>query len=275
MEKIVLEKQDMTYLSWSKIRNSSGTAGSLLKSTEERFGRKIYYKLSDYDSIRGIVGHECVNEIIVDRLLDILGIKHLSYRLIHADILINGKRIETYLCASDNFKLPGEQKRAFDNYYDDNKENNESPLEFCVRQGWENKIYEMFLVDYLVLNRDRHGANLEVLYNSKTGETRLAPLFDHGLSFLCRCLTTEEIESFDVKKDRRVQSFLGSGSAYENLLLIPKDKMPNVNSLKETDRELLFAGLKEIVPECLLNKIWEMLWVRWCQFEDLRNKERI
>ena len=32
MNRIIHEKQDMTHLSWSKIRNSSGTAGSFLKA---------------------------------------------------------------------------------------------------------------------------------------------------------------------------------------------------------------------------------------------------
>ena len=30
--KVILEKQDLTYLKWSHIRSSSGTAGSFLKS---------------------------------------------------------------------------------------------------------------------------------------------------------------------------------------------------------------------------------------------------
>lgn len=54
-------------------------------------GKKIYYKLSNYDSEKGIIGHECVNEIIVDRLLSILGVEHLEYQLIHADIEIDEK----------------------------------------------------------------------------------------------------------------------------------------------------------------------------------------
>lgn len=85
MNRIIHEKQDMTHLSWSKIRNSSGTAGSFLKAYSILGGRKTYYKLSNYDKARGVIGHECVNEIIVDRLLDILGIPHLHYQLIHAD----------------------------------------------------------------------------------------------------------------------------------------------------------------------------------------------
>ena len=109
---IIHEKQDLTYLSWAKIRNSSGTAGSFLKAYSELEGNKTYYKLSDYDRVEGIVGHECVNEIIVDRLLDRLGIEHLHYQLIHAEIIVGDKNYDTYLCASSDFKELGESKIA-------------------------------------------------------------------------------------------------------------------------------------------------------------------
>lgn len=46
MNKVILEKQDLTHLSWSKIRRSSGTAGSFLKAQATYHGQKIYYKLS-------------------------------------------------------------------------------------------------------------------------------------------------------------------------------------------------------------------------------------
>ena len=51
----------MTYLSWSKIRNSSGTAGSFLKGYSVLGGNKVYYKLSNFDKIKGVIGHVCVN----------------------------------------------------------------------------------------------------------------------------------------------------------------------------------------------------------------------
>ena len=86
MGNIIHELQNMTYLNWSQIRNSSGTAGSFLKAYSEIGGRKMYYKISNYDSINGVTGHECVNEIIADRILDVLGIDHLSYTLVNAEI---------------------------------------------------------------------------------------------------------------------------------------------------------------------------------------------
>lgn len=142
-------------------------------------GEKIYYKLSNYDSEKGIVGHECVNELIVDRLLTILGVEHVEYQLVHADIEIDGIVYETWLCASKDFKKRGETKCALDRYYQINKGADESRYEFCVKNGWKKYIDTMLAVDYLILNRDRHGANIEVLRNGREHSVRIAPLFDH------------------------------------------------------------------------------------------------
>lgn len=266
---IIHEKQDLTYLSWSLIRSSSGTAGSFLKATDDLQQPKIYYKLSNYDGINGIVGHECINEIIVDRLLNILEIEHLHYDLIHADIDVDGKEMETYLCASKDFKAHGEHKVALNAYYQAEKLDGETPLQFCTRNGWSDFIYKMLVVDFLILNRDRHGANIEVLRNARKKSLRLAPIFDHGLSLLFNCHTEEEINQFDVMKDRAVQCFVGSRSAQQNLMLIPKDEILALNPLQHTHKAYLLEGLDGIIPQSLQNKIWDMIWQRWEYYENL------
>ena len=271
---LIHEKQDLTYLSWSKVRNSSGTAGSFLKACSELSGEKIYYKLSNYDSIRGVVGHESVNELIADRLLTILGIEHLNYQLIHADILADGKMQETYVCASKNFRATNEDKQAIDVCYESERLDGESPLDFCLRMGWGEYIWKMLVVDFLILNRDRHGANIEVLRNKKKKAIRLAPLFDHGLSLLCRCETDDAIDRFDVMADQQVQCFVGSRSAQENLKLIPANQMPVLNPLKQSDRAILLEGLDGILSQKLQNKIWDMIWKRWCYYEGFCNSRR-
>ena len=271
---LIREKQDLTYLTWSKIRNSSGTAGSFLKAYSELGGRKIYYKLSNYDGVRGVIGHESVNELIVDRLLTILGVEHLHYQLIRADILVDGKVQETYVCASENFRESGEDKQAIDVCYESERLDGESPLDFCLRMGWGDYIRQMLVVDFLILNRDRHGANIEVLRNKKKKTVRLAPLFDHGLSLLCRCETEDAVAQFDVMADQQVQCFVGSRSAQENLKLIPADRMPKLNPLKESDRAILLEDLDGVISDKLQDKIWDMIWKRWCYYEDFCHSRR-
>jgi len=269
--KVITEKQDLTYLKWSHGRNSSGTAGTFLKSQSTVSGEKLYYKLSNFDSEKGIVGHECVNEIIVDRLLTILGVEHLEYQLIHADVEIEGKIYETWLCASRDFKEKGESKAALDNYYQINRRDNEGRYDFCVSQGWQNYIDTMLAVDYLILNRDRHGANIEVLRNGRKKTIRIAPLFDHGVSFLFSCHSDAEIEKFNVLDDKLCQNFIGSRSTFENLQLIENKTDIFKYKLKIEDREYLFQDLGNALSASHLNKIWEMLWARWCEYEKLCN----
>lgn len=170
------------------------------------------------------MGHECVNKLIVDRLLDIFGIEHLKYQLIHADVIINEKQEETFFCASKDFKEPEEDKLALDAYYDAEHAKGEGIFDFCVRNHWETYIYEMIVVDFVILNRNRHGANIEVLRNRRKKTLRLAPLFDHGISLLCRCHTEEDI-----------------------------------------------AGLDNVISDALIEKIWDMIWKRWCYYEDFRH----
>ena len=102
-------------------------------------------RLSNFDKARGIIGHECMNELIVDRLLTILGIPHLAYQLIHADVTVDGKTHEVYLCASEDFKAKSETKIALDAYKELEALPDESALEFCTRMGWEDYIYQMLV----------------------------------------------------------------------------------------------------------------------------------
>ena len=267
--KIVKKKQDLTYLNWSHIRSSSGTAGTFLKSESSLDGKKIYYKLSNFDPVNGIIGHECVNEIIVDRLLTILGIEHLHYELINADIEIEGKIYNTYLCASDDFKMRGESKIALDDFYRTNSEKGETHYDFCVRQGWKSYIDRMIAVDYIILNRDRHGANIEVLRNSRAHTLRIAPLFDHGLSLVYSCMSDDAVEKFDVMEDKPCQNFIGSYSCYDNLKLIDHKKKVFKNKLTERDKEIIFEDLQGILSEVYIDKIWDMIYKRYKIYENL------
>ncbi|MBR5345557.1 MAG: hypothetical protein IK127_07005, partial [Clostridia bacterium] len=136
----------------------------------------------------------------------------------------------------------------------------------------ESAIHEMLDLDYLILNRDRHGANMEVLRNPRQKDVRLAPLFDHGLSLLSRCESTEAMLREDLMADKPVQCFVGSRSAWENLSLIPLGCHPNLHALKESDGETLLDGLSDALDRQWLDRIWEMIWKRWQAYENLRDQ---
>ena len=267
-----MNKIDLSYLNWSKSRKTSGTAGSFLKAYDDTGIEKKYYKLSNYDSLNGITGHECINEIIVDRLLDIFGFEHLHYELLFADIIIDDKAYETYLCCSNDFKKNSERKIEIDTYYQFSKKDNETPLDYCIRMGFEKQIYQMIVIDFIICNRDRHGANIELLKDNK-GKIRLAPLFDHGLSLFFNIQCFDELKDVDYLKDNKVQSFIGGSSLFENLELINKNKLPKLNGLTAKDKKYLFEDIDEIMPQIWVESVWKLINERIKYYEDFCAKK--
>ena len=268
MSDVITKLQDLRHLDWSERANTSGTAGCFLKSKEQTGAGLWYYKLSCYDSYRGIYGHECANEIVASRLMSILGVSHVEYRLAHALICVNGEDHETWLNRSRSFRKCGERKQALDTFYDLNKTEGETPLNLCARFGWENEIKNILLVDYLVANRDRHGANIEVL-QSANGSLRLAPVFDSGLSFVFSCYEDEKrVQAFDPLTDINANNFLGTRSLEENLKRFVGGGL-DVGALKTTDKDKLFSGLEGVLSNCHIEKMWEILQRRWEVYEAL------
>lgn len=257
---------DLTYLQWSIKKNSSGTAGTFFKS----FYNGKYYKLSNFDAYTGkFLGHESINEYVVDRFLNIQNINHLSYELVNADIMYDNKKYNTYLCISDEFKEKGESKKAIDVFYKVYKNENESPLQMIRRMGFSDNIDEMFLVDFLICNRDRHGANVEII--KKGNKYRLSPLFDHGLSLFFNVTDFNKLKNEDLLEDKRIQCFFGTNSSFENLKLMKKH--PKVKLLDDIDKEYIFSELKGIMPDIWIDTVFNLFNTRIKYYENTFNKK--
>ena len=131
----------------------------------------------------------------------------------------------------------------------------------------------MMATDYLICNRDRHGANIEILVD-ENDHARLAPLFDHGVSLLFSCYDSQEsVRKFDVMEDRPVQSFIGSRSLEYNLQFLPKDQKIFDGALRKTDRERLLGDLGEVLLSEHLDRIWTMIWRRWERYVQICNQK--
>lgn len=263
---------DRTDLIWSKTRKSSGTAGSFLKAEELVNGRKIYYKLSNFVQGQGVIGHECVNEIIVDRLLTLWEVPHLNYSLINMKINVLGEEVNAWVCASKDFKNKGESKIPLDLWYEMESEKDEKPLEFCIRKGFADYIYHMLAVDFIIMNRDRHGANIELLKDNNSKTFRLAPLFDHGLSLILEN-DSARISSMDISETKKVQCFVGNDNPEYNIGLIPKEKMPYFRPLTKADKVFLFTDLETAMSRELMEKTWEFITYRRNWYESIRNQK--
>lgn len=233
--------EDKTYLKWSVARESSGTAGSFLKSYEEIDEVKHYYKLSNFSGTE-FTGHESLNEIVCCNVLSMLGIEHLRYKLVYGSVTINNKIYDTLFTDSIDFKKADDKKLTLEAFYALYKNSAETPLQFIQRIGYADYFYAMFLFDWLVYNRDRHGANIEVLYNVKEDSYRLAPLFDNGLSLMFSCYDYKAMKDFNYLADNQVNNFVGSKVLSENLKLVPNEVLAKV---ERVDYNHLFDGLKQ------------------------------
>ncbi len=258
---------DLTHLKWTLSRNSSGTAGSFLKSYEQSDGIKYYYKLSNFDTVRGIYGHECLNEIIAQNIAAALHIPHLEYDLICADVKIDHQHYRTWLTRSADFKKAGEHKLAFETYYEINKNPDEDVWIFIERNQLTQYFYNIFILDYLICNRDRHGANIEVL--EKKGVYHMAPVFDNGLSLLFSCYNDGmAMENFDRLKDGPVNNFAGTMSLTENLKTVPKEMIAAVKTI-DLGETIIFRGMETLrqsadtaVPRQYWNCVRDMIGER-------------
>ena len=257
IKKNIINKKpvNLTYLKFEAKSYSQNTYGCYLKSFEMSNDKKIYYKMSNYDMYRLVFGYESFNECIVSRLLDCLEIEHLRYYLVYAKVKVDNKEFNTYLNASYDFKQKNERKEPFDSYYYNNRQSDESPIDFMIRNGFEDDLYNMLFVDFIIFNRDRHGANVEVLIDDK-GNVRLSPLFDHGLSLLLSDYDNQKyIDDYDIDKSEPTNSFFGTRSTFKNLSFIKNKSQIKKFELSKKDMEYIFSDLENILPNYTIKKL--------------------
>ncbi len=265
MEDIVTALQDMRHLCWNERTVTSGTSGTFPKARRSGKGCTYYYKLSCYDSYRGVYGHECVNELIAARLMRHLGIPCADYRLVHALVTLDDTEYDTWMNVSTSFRTAEERKMAFDLFYDLEREHRESPFEVCQRMGWAHDIALLLLIDYLIVNRDRHGANIEVIRQAD-GAMRLVPLFDNGLSFVFSSYNdASRAAAFNELEDVNANNFLGTRSLEDNLRFVPElVPVPVVlPPLDEAALDHVLFQLEDALPEAHRSKIRSILRLRW------------
>ena len=79
--------------------------------------------------------HESVLEVIVSRLGNLLGFPVLKYTGDMAKIIVNDKEYTTFVSKSMNYCKSGQTAIPLVTDYQTNKEEKESPLEYCQKTG--------------------------------------------------------------------------------------------------------------------------------------------
>ncbi len=93
-------------------------------------------------------------------------------------------------------------------------------------------LMQILVLDYLILNEDRHLSNIEFIRNSVTNQWRLAPIFDCGKSFLCRDGIKSNLEMISLIRKYKSKPFSTN----------PEKNLININYAKE----ICFKMIKNI-----------------------------
>lgn len=83
----------------------------------------------------------------------------------------------------------------------------------------------------------------------------------------------KRIEQTNVMFDFPANNYIGAKSLEYNLSLIPGETDLRVHSLTENDKEYILGDLEGVLAGFHIEKIWEMLWQRWCYFEEVCGKK--
>ena len=150
--------------------------------------------------------------------------------------------------------------------YQANKVNKESPLAYCQRIGLTEFIDYTFIFDYLIMNADRHGRNIELLYDGN--KISPAPIFDNG-----RCLTfdcgnrIENIINWNYAEGGMGNNFLGGIYLENNLKYV--SKAYKLTYLSESAYKHIFYGLHDVIERQHIAILKEAIEYK---YQELQNK---
>ena len=118
-----------------------------------------------------------------------------------------------------------------------------------------NRFWDMFIVDAFIGNWDRHNGNWGFLYDSKTDEMTLAPVFDCGSSLYPQAdeKLMEEILNDKKEIDFRVFEIPTSAIKHNN------SRINYYNFISSLEYKDCNDALKRITPKIDLDKINEMI----------------
>lgn len=199
---------DLRCLDFSLSTAGFGSAGTLYKACTPNW----YFKLSSFSEYSpDVYGYESVCEVIGSRVANCLGYRNANYVMLHCLISIAGYEYTVWLCVSRNYKESHERRTTLENYLRFRGVRGNDLIDNfiqCQSEPFYQDILKLLLFDYIVDNRDRHGANIELLI-SNSGSIRLAPIYDTVYSLLSpMSYDLERMKAFSPLHNGPVNNFL-------------------------------------------------------------------
>ena len=169
------------------------------------------------------------NEVIASEIFERLGIPHAKYRI------LEDQEKHVFYSETPNFT---DEKTEFVSAnhivesfkVDENKNPYEHFIYACEKMGIKRELFEknlnaMFLVDFMIANRDRHFGNFGFLRDSETLEWKgLAPIFDSETSLFER-LSDVDLEDDFFLDSKNIQAKPFAQNQAEQIKMLPLIEM--------------------------------------------------
>lgn len=219
-----LSNSSSNYLNQAELKSPNNTTdGMLQKGWIIENGKRVLVK-GIYEPSR----EEPINEWLASRICERLGFYHCNYTI---DIVGNKlvSKCEDFITSDEEIIT------AYDIFNSEKKPNNVNDYEHYISVLEKNKVENakenvenMFILDYIIMNIDRHMKNFGIIRNVNTLKwLRTTPIFDNGESMQCNKLTSEI--SFNNGEGK---FFSNTNKDYDDMLKYIKDiKKINVNKL--------------------------------------------
>ena len=221
---VSLSNSSSSYLEQAELKSPNNTTdGMLQKGWVIENGKRILVK-----GIYAPSREEPINEWLASRICERLEFYHCNYTI---DIVGNKlvSKCEDFITSNEEIIT------AYDIFNSEKKPNNVSDYEHYINVLEKNKVENarenvenMFILDYIIMNIDRHMKNFGVIRDVNTLKwLRTTPIFDNGESMQCDKLTNEI--SFNNGEGK---FFSNTNKNYDDMLKYIKNiKRINVNNL--------------------------------------------
>ena len=198
-----------------------------------------------------ISGLEPINEWLASRICERLDLDYCNYTLdiLRGQLVSKCKNFltqdEEIISASDIMNLDS----------DDNLSNYERYVSILESYGIKNvkkKLSDMYIVDYLMLNTDRHMKNYGIIRNVKTLKwERITPIFDTGTSL--QSDVTLPYLSFDNEEYKFFHTRKMTVNELVNYIRLEEYDLTKLDGLKDEYKEVLkkYSDIIELNPKRL------------------------
>lgn len=265
----MLNTSDLAAADWGMATTKGMVAGGhCYKRINRRGSGMRYIKCSYFRPGQIAFGDEAAYEVVCSRLFLALGLPAVKTGAYYEEVVIDNVTYRAPVSLQMDYSRGYASRITLEDFVELNRaaRGTITPYEVMKKFGFMRDLEKMLVADFLVIQQDRHGRNIEILEkNGNKGEYVLAPLFDNGRSFMVdypsSLMKSGGIKNFDPMGNYRVNNYIGTPSLENNLQMM--EQPVDVKPLSNIGRRDIFHHVTDMLPMEYRDKIWEIINVRY------------